>query len=166
MGELVSMLPAWAQRVEGALGLAMIAVAVGTVIYQGLRLWRVAASQRWPSVPGLIVRSRACVKRQHHSPSGGVRSSDIRYRYRVDDVAYESDVVCLGGQWDTSFGGPAERRLLRYPEGEAVEVYFDPANPRRACLERKTEAAMFPILIAAAFALLGLLLVSGVISMS
>ena len=44
----------------------------------------------------------------------------------------------------------SEARCAKYPEGSEPEVYYDPSNPKDACLERVQEGKGFAMLIAGA----------------
>lgn len=145
------------------IGLGLIGVGLGAFVYQVILAARVRASRSWSSVPGVILAGETCIQRVGGELSGGVRGSVIRYGYEVDGRWYESDVVSLGGDFNTSGGGPAHRRLLCYPIGTRVHVYFNPAAPARACLERTLEAPWLTPVVGAVFIVIGAFLMSGII---
>lgn len=92
------------------------------------------AALRWPSTTGTIVKSRVEV-------SGGEHTSvmpRIIYQYEVGGTTYQSDRIRAG---DVHLrGGLTSREAYdtvdRYPEGAAVTVYYNPANPAESALER------------------------------
>lgn len=144
------------------IGLGVGGVGVGAWIHQAIIAARVRSSRAWPAAPGVILSSDACIERTAGEVAGGVRSSAIRYGYEVRGRLYESDVVSLGGDFNTSGGGPAARRLARYPEGMRVVVYYDSRSPSRACLERTLEAPWLVPFVGAVFLVVGALVMTGV----
>jgi hypothetical protein len=158
----IALIPSLLDEPKRLIGALMVAAGVGAFVYQVWNLWRVAQSQRWPSTHGRIVHSASCTLRNGPDVANTVRGSDIRYVYEVAGVEYHGNVVCLGGEFNTSLGGPAEQRLAQYPENEPVEVFYNPARPRQACLQREAQAPAFTILIGLVFVAIGAMLVSGV----
>jgi hypothetical protein len=110
------------------LELASTAVTAAGLGLSGAALWlcwmdRRAA--RWPSVDGVVTRSR-----QPDTPLEDDRSIDIAYRYRVAGVTYQCGRVAYGARWQ----GPRET-IERHPVGRRVTVFYDPASPERAVIE-------------------------------
>jgi hypothetical protein len=139
------------------LGAVFLIAGVGFVIHT-IRLSRkVQEAQMWPSVKGLVTTS--VVKR-----SGGknrVYRAKIRYTYTVHGHEFTGRRYALGGEVNTSSRGPAEARCVKYPEGSEPEVYYDPANPKDACLERVQEGKAFVIGIGGLFAAIGAAMLLG-----
>ena len=133
------------------IGTLLLLVGVGVVIHSVRTSRKVEAAQLWPSVKGLVTTS--VVKR-----SGGknrVYSAKIRYTYSVHGFEFKGRRYALGGELDTSNRARAEARCAKYPEGSEPEVYYDPSNPKDACLERVQEGKGFTMLIAGVFAAVG-----------
>ena len=91
------------------------------------------ASQEWFSTSGQVVKSRVEV-------SGGEVTSvrpRVVYEYTVGGQRYQSQQIRAG---DTLLSirasGDAYKIIDRYPEGATVTVYYDPADPAQAALER------------------------------
>ena len=91
------------------------------------------AAQSWLSTTGQVVLSRVEV-------SGGdttTVSPRIVYQYQVGAQTYQSEVIRAGSQF---FGTTTSRQAYdtvdRYPVGATVTVYYNPANPAAAALER------------------------------
>lgn len=61
--------------------------------------------------------------------------AQVRYEYRVDGKRYESDVV-RGGRMSDSEGQAARDTVRANPPGLIRPVYYDPARPSHAVLER------------------------------
>jgi hypothetical protein len=59
---------------------------------------------------------------------------EITYRYEVDGRVHSGNRVFLS---DTGFSKRREAQEVidRYPPGSAVSVLYNPAHPKRACLE-------------------------------
>lgn len=133
------------------IGTLLLLVGVGVVVHSIRTSRKVEAAQLWPSVKGLVTTS--VVKR-----SGGknrVYSAKIRYTYSVHGFEFKGRRYALGGELDTSNRARAEARCAKYPEGSEPEVYYDPSNPKDACLERVQEGKGFTMLIAGVFAAVG-----------
>lgn len=91
------------------------------------------ASLTWPSTTGTVLKSRVEV-------SGGEMTSvtpKVIYEYNVAGVRYEGDTIRAGDKFMRVTGsGTAYDTVDRYPEGAAVTVYYNPANPAQSALER------------------------------
>jgi hypothetical protein len=91
------------------------------------------AAQGWRTTTGRVLKSRVEV-------SGGENttvSARVIYAYDVSGRAYQSDQIRAGDKVMTvSSSGDAYRLIDRYPEGAIVTVYYNPANPQEAALER------------------------------
>jgi hypothetical protein len=60
----------------------------------------------------------------------------VRFRYEYDGRTHESDRRAYDALFTTTESrSAAERTLGRYPEGESVSAYVDPANPSNGFLE-------------------------------
>ncbi len=126
----VGAMPSWLRL------LPLLFVIMGVVILLfGIRQMRQAsASQSWPAVSGVITVSalgKHMGNERHDSPT---YSADIRYDYMVDDASYVNGAVQFG-QVNSSDPSGARAVLKRYAVGQAVEVYYNPANPAQAVLE-------------------------------
>ncbi len=110
----------------GALGMFLVA----------LGLWSRRMNARaahWPSVKGTVLASEL-KDRGEDSPD-----AQIRYSYQIAGVTYESKNISYAGHWSSQ-----DRELVeRYPVGASVDVYFDPAKPSRAALEREQSSVWF-----------------------
>ena len=139
------------------IGTLLLLVGVGVVIHSVRTSRKVEAAQLWPSVKGLVTTS--VVKR-----SGGknrVYRAKIRYTYSVHGFEFTGRRYALGGELDTSNRARAEARCAKYPEGSEPDVYYDPSNPKDACLERVQEGKGFTLLIAGVFAAVGVAMLLG-----
>ena len=91
------------------------------------------ASQQWPSTTGRVLKSRVEV-------SGGDTTSVtpyVLYEYEVQGRAYQCAQIQAGDQFLRSANSrQAYTTIDRYPVGAIVRVYYNPANPAEAALER------------------------------
>ena len=99
----------------------------------------------WPSVPGTIVESWT-----RYQARGGGGSFRIRYAFVVGHEITGSTPRLSGSWfWTTT---QMEKFVARYPVGREVEVFYDPENPRRNCLDRKDRGGLLPLWVGAAVA--------------
>jgi hypothetical protein len=118
---------------------------------------RGARTYRWHRAEGRVMRSMVA----HLGETDGEGTTDlyraeVHYRYEAAGALRSGCAVSI-----TDPGSPsrerAERRCARYPDGARVTVFYDPADPDRAVLERG--AGSGPL---ALFAWGGLCLVGGI----
>jgi len=122
-------------------GCCAIALPIG--IFGGLGYWiykrsqqakgAQQAAQSWLATAGTVVLSRVEV-------SGGETASvnpRVAYQYQVGAQTYQSEIIRAGSQFfSVSSGRNAYDTVDRYPVGATVTVYYNPANPAEAALER------------------------------
>ena len=119
----------WMLIVCGTIQAALVVI---TIVY----FWFLFATRRWLQADGLIVTSRVVSGR-----TGGVNGSDteiantplVEYEYKVNDRKFRSDRIMIGGAKSES---ELESVLDRYLLGAKVIVYYNPADPKDAVLER------------------------------
>lgn len=91
------------------------------------------ASLTWLTTMGTVIKSRVEV-------SGGENSRvspRVIYTYEVNNQLYQCDQIRAGDKfWAVSSSQTAYQTIDRYPEGLDVTVYYNPANPAEAALER------------------------------
>ncbi len=114
-------------------------------------------TQNWKSTWGKI-ESSGVEKFQTSVESGSGRRrwqtlqrANVVYSYKVDGNDFKSDKVVEGWKSSASFGFLAKRAASKYPEGQPVEVFYDPANPSRALLDRRLKGGGFTYVIAFTF---------------
>jgi hypothetical protein len=110
-----------------ALLLAVGVLAGGLLIFLSIRDGRTSkASLQWLSVPGTVVFSQWV----NYATAGEPPSSapEVKYTYVVNGQTWQSSRV--------KFGGVARQKILdKYPNGNPVQVFFDPQQPSNAVLE-------------------------------
>ncbi len=111
-------------------------VLLGVYIYS---LARIREAQAWPATQGTVVASWA--RRSTSTDEDGVQSStyypEVQYTYTAMGATYQNDKISFGMK-----SGGAHRKIEKYieqyPINGAVTVYYDPNDPQKAILERKT----------------------------
>ena len=114
-------------------GLLLGAVA-GWIVFRSQRKAR--AARTWPSTDGRIVESRVEEKTLPGDRPNTRFAPRIVYEYSVDGRAYRSAHVSFGATFWSLAPQSARASLARYPTGARVTVYYDPARPEEAVLER------------------------------
>lgn len=115
------------------LGISAVFFLVGA----GLTWWgwtivrNARASASWPTVQGMITETDLEFSTDE---DGDTWTPRVAYTYLVNGISYENFTIKFG---ETSYGSESTARevLVRYPVGQAVTVYYDPADPDRAVLE-------------------------------
>ena len=102
----------------------------------GLMLYMRNASRaalNWPSAPGKIKSSRV-----HYKSSYGKTDPTpwVEYTYEVAGKAYQSMSISPDGML-TNDAQQADELVARYPKGADVTVYYNPAKPANACLQKE-----------------------------
>lgn len=135
---------------------ALAACAVGVaLVAAGLRLSRLGRETRqYTRTQGRIVESRV-EELPGPSEEGGPRfRAVVRYAFEARGRTYASEQLSVDASPVSSSPDPAEARqtVERHPAGSTVEVWFDPADPRRSVLVRG--AARAPAIVAVTIGLL------------
>lgn len=134
----------------------VIAASLGVlVLLFFIASWRMSRrAADWPLVRGTVIRSAIERVEKHDSGHTTVQHTPVvEYGYRVSDVDYVSGQIKLGVTLSGS-ESYAAGVAARYPEGSAIDVHYDPANPSNAALENPT--GMHLLLLAASAALFAL----------
>ena len=116
------------------------------------------ASQGWPAVQGQV--TEAHVEHSTHSDSdGGIQysySPRLSYTYQAGGNTYYSDKITFGFQQTFNSEAKAQAALQRYPVGGNVTVYYNPANPEEAVLERAAGGFAVSLVIGILFVFIAL----------
>ena len=128
--------PGWV--VMAALGVGFFAAVSAAIIYRTRRAQR---ASHWPSTRGRIVRSQMQrTKRGGGTSAPGIGNlADIEYVYSVAGVEYRGSRVGIG---EIAPDSPEVAAALdRYRAGREGPVYYNPADPKDAVLERDMPAS-------------------------
>jgi len=92
-----------------------------------------ASSQSWLQTTGNVITSRVEVSGGDHTSV----SPRVIYQYTVGAQTYQGDQIRAGDHlFRVTASGDAYNTVDRYPVGAQVVVFYNPANPAQACLER------------------------------
>ena len=115
------------------------------LLYVAIGILREArASRRWPQTTGTVLTS--CVESRKKTPGDNdsdtavINSPNVVYEYQVNDQSFRGSRIDLG-QRTSEY--ELESILDRYPVGAEVVVYYNPADPQDAVLERDAPAGTF-----------------------
>ena len=124
----------------GALGLVLLAFFVSARRYS-------KQAANWPSVPGKIISSsvESYQKRVDHTLTTFYRPA-VEFSYTVHGLEYRGRQIKLGMDVDGS-QDYAEKVTAQYPEGNTVDVHYDPADPSVSALENPTGATWIVALL-------------------
>lgn len=114
-----------------------------------------ARARHWPSVRGRILVSEV-----YRDEARGAQHFRIRYQYRMGDLA-EGSTPRLSGDWFWSDRAQAAF-VARFLPGSEVEVFYDPSDPRRTCIDRTDRSGVGAM---AVLALMGTVLATTLVLM-
>ena len=108
------------------------------VLVGGASAYEAYSSQFWPTTTGEIIRSSV----DTYGDVDGNRTyrSKIKYGYAVNQLEnageyFTSERVGIDPFPPSDSRAIAEARLVRYPKGEIVDVYYNPNHPQKSMLE-------------------------------
>jgi hypothetical protein len=144
---------------SGFVGLSFLFMGLAMLGYLGLLRFRAGRAMSWPSVRGEVIGND--VIKECAGPSSNCYKPVITYKYSVKGVTYESDRLYIGRQ-AISHQLRAKRLIEKYPVGSEANVYYDPEDPKSACLERKIDNPRFIRNFGIVLVIFGLLFLTGV----
>jgi hypothetical protein len=110
---------------------------------------------QWPSSRGRVISSD--LNRRQDSDGNQSEEAHVVYEYLVGGTTLQGKRVAFGG----SGAGGARKTVKRYPAGATVDVYYDPAKPASAVLERSAAGGTFVLaLVGGVFAVIGIVLLA------
>ncbi len=109
------------------------------------------ASRHWPSIQGEIVS--ATIRERVSTATRGTPATyyqpKIEYAYTVKGKHLTASRIAFGGEGITfSSHEEADVVTYKYPPGERVQVYYNPAHPATAVLEPAQVRNVFPMMFA------------------
>lgn len=142
-----------------------LAIVFGVVFFGiGLALLLVGISSRkkakaaeaWPTAPGIIQNSGLQENRHYDSEDHHTEINyepQVQYQYSVMGQTYNGDHLAFGkASYDFR---TASKKIAPYPQGAAVTVHYDPANPTNAVLETKAAGGVVLLIIGVLFMAIG-----------
>lgn len=111
----------------------MAVMCPGFLIWEASTIYQQIASRNWPDVPGTVISTVA--KPWLDSKNKTKFFGRVVYQYTVADQQYESDLTDLGPGEKREDAQAALKDVNHYRPGEAVRVYYNPADPSVAVLE-------------------------------
>jgi hypothetical protein len=123
--------------VLGVLSLFLAGLSGGVIVHVISSFVDCRASRNWPSVQGKV--ERADVSRKVERSARGrpmiEYSAVVVYEYEVEGRKYSSYRLAFGSA--ENYAASARAEAGRYRPDQKVDVYYDPANPNYAVLERR-----------------------------
>jgi hypothetical protein len=119
------------------IGIVLLFSGIGLLAYLGGLKHKARRAMSWQSARGEVMESG--ITEECASPSGHCFKPVIRYRYAVRGRTYESDRLYVGRQAFSSNRNRVEKLIAKYPANSEVNVYYDPEDPKTACLARKLD---------------------------
>lgn len=119
-------------------------VPVGLIVAMTVKYREIRAAGRWMETTGTVIES--CVESRKKpaddidSDTAVTNSPNVVYEYRVNDQSFRNGRITIG---ERTSEYELESILDRYPVGAQVLVYYNPANPQEAVLERDVPASTF-----------------------
>ena len=118
-----------------------IVVGIGLLGYAGLSIRRGSQRTEWSLAPGKVTTSEIKVSRDYGENTSTNYFTIIRYKYEVNRVEYESDVISASeAPFSIGTEKHAKSQIAKYQLHSNVLVYYNPNNPQEAVLE-KTKAS-------------------------
>ena len=119
-------------------------------------LARNRSSFKWPTTQGKVVSSM--VKTIGFGDDVRQRA-EIIYEYEVGEKKLQSGRVSLSDDYSDAqlTDAQIQDKVKKYPIGEEVTVYFDPADPRESLLEPKQNTTMYLLMAVCGLVIAGAL---------
>ena len=112
------------------------------------------ASQDWPSTEGVVVASQ--IEEYRDADQEASYTPRIIYEYTVDGQRYASQQLKFSIEQSYGTQNGANKILSGYPIGKPVIVYYDPATPTNAVLDRSAPRIILWFVISGGLTLIGI----------
>jgi hypothetical protein len=112
----------------------LLGAVVGAIVFRSRRKARAAGA--WPSTDGRVIEARVEQKTLPGDRPTIRFAPRIAYEYSVSGRAFRSTRVSFAETFWSIAPQSAQAMLARYPIGARVTVYYDPARPEEAVIER------------------------------
>ncbi len=110
--------------------------------------------EKWPSVKGVVVESKV-VSHLDSESNQTMYAPAITYRFKVGNKEFTSSSY---GFMNVSYSdsSKAEKIVKAYPAGKEVTVYYNPENPYKAVLNKKSSFLVYiPQILGWVFVVIG-----------
>jgi hypothetical protein len=125
------------QVLEKIIGVVVLLIAFGAIVYAGCSFLKSQRTRNWPSVEGFITKSSTRIQRDPGTSGTPTTIADVWYTFVIDGVEYRNDTISLA-QYGSSSASHAVKEAHRYPAGSKVMVFYNPENFHDSVLEHKT----------------------------
>lgn len=151
----MSNLPLWLGLGCGGLFfLAFLVVGILLVVGNVRARKRADASQTWPSTAGRILLSEVRIS-QTRDDDGNLQAPSfypyVEYDYILNGQAYKSHKLGFGGHEMFTTHEAAAGKLVSYPVGANVQLFFNPQKPDDSVLERVAPKAKTGLVVGIIF---------------
>lgn len=111
------------------------------------------AQRRYVQTDGMVLSSEV---RTGHDDNGTTYGFGLRYRYQVQGVDFESNRYAFGAGTASDGYNRSAALVRRYPAGAHLPVFYDPAKPAEAVVDRRPDPMMtFLVLFLQPFIMVG-----------
>jgi hypothetical protein len=126
--------------------LTAIPFVIIVLVFLGLALRtrrKISQSQNWQRAMGSVQFSGVDMRRSSNGRGGSSTAyyPQVAYTYRVDGKDYTGNQIQFGTPIGYGWAGRAQKIADSYPVGKNVEVFYNPADPYEAVLERKSSSS-------------------------
>ena len=130
------------------MGIIAAGVSACLIVYGVNMLIKEKASRSWPVCQGTVISSD--IEQESKIDSSKKKTVNYRacvvYSYSVNGKTFISNRIAFE-TYSTSQKRKALTIVNRYPAGEIITVYYDPANPNSAILEKGTGNTVYPAIV-------------------
>jgi hypothetical protein len=136
----------------------LLVIGVIALVFFGRNVMLGRKSQNWPNAPGTILQTgmETYQSTDEDGSTSTTYDATIMYSYEVGDQSYQGNRRTFTNV-RTGSRRRVEQILARYPQGGAVSVYYDPANPAESVLETGVNTFAYVVLVIA-----GILVLAGI----
>ncbi len=130
----------------------------GLLLIGWLQFRKVRASLSWPYTPGRILSAKIDRSTTRGNPDEADTTSYlpvIQYEYLVDNQRYLGNRIAFVAK-SYSRQAQAEEAMMVFQVGASVWVFYDPAKPEKAVLERKASGGTLWMVLGGAIVLLAI----------
>jgi hypothetical protein len=142
MSELNNMM-SWGTTLAVAVPFLIVAVVLFSIAGRGRGA--ADAAKRWTTGTATIVS--ATIESRHSHDTGTSYYPYVVYEYDAQGQRYRNDRLNFGSAVGKGVAGWVQNDIAKYQPGSQHPVYYDPADPRQAVLERKAPASSLLTLI-------------------